>query len=606
MTNLWPLLRYVRPHRADLAIVLAAMTASIALDVLRPWPMKLLVDQVLGGEPLSPALAAALRALPGGEAPAGLLVWVALATVAIFLLGTLATMAQTVASVRFGQRMVYDLAADLFLHLQRLSLVFHSRRPVGDMITRVTGDSYAVQMLVNGALLPLLGSALTLGSMFLIMWRLEPTLTLVALAVVPFLALAIRAFGAPMRERARERLDHEGLMVASVQQTLAAIPVVQAFAREAREHERFRRQAGATVRAYERQSLADMWFKLVVGLVTAAGTAAIVWLGGRYALEGRLTTGEILVFISYLASLYGPLSSITYTTSTLQHAAASADRIAEVLQTPADVPERADATDVPLRGHVRCEAVSFGYEPGRDVLHDLTVEAAPGEIVAIVGPTGAGKSTLAGLLLRFFDPRTGRVTIDGHDARDLRLRSLRQQIAIVLQEPFIFPVTVAENIAYGRPDASPEEIVAAASAANAAEFIERLPRGYDTVVGERGMTLSGGEKQRLAIARAFLKQAPILILDEPTSALDAHTESLLLEALDRLVKGRTTFIIAHRLSTIRRADRIVVLDRGAIVEQGPHDVLLARDGLYARLWRHQRLAAPAVPGAALERGSTRR
>ena len=587
MTALWPLLRYARPHGGDLAIALGAMLASVALDVLRPWPMKVLVDHVLGQEAIPPALGAILR-MSGGDGPGGLLAGVAVATVAIFLLGTVSSMAQTVASVRLGQRMVYDLAGDLFLHLQRLSLVFHSRRPVGDMIARVTGDPYAVQMLVNGALLPLLGSVVTLASMFVIMWRLEPTLTLLALAVVPFLALAMHVFGGPMRARARERLDLEGVLVASVQQTLAAIPVVQAFAREHAEHERFRQQARATVRAYERQTLADMSFKLFVGLVTAVGTAAVIWLGGRYALDGRLTVGDILIFVTYLASLYGPLSSMTYTASTLQHAAASADRIAEILETPSDVPERPDALDVRVRGHVRYEHVTFGYEPDRPVLRDVSLDVAPGDVVAIVGPTGAGKTTLVGLLLRFFDPAAGRVTIDGHDVRDVRLRSLREQIAIVLQEPFIFPVTVADNIAYGRRGASADEIATAAADANAAEFIERLPDRYDTVVGERGMTLSGGEKQRLAIARAFLKRAPILILDEPTSALDARTETGLLDALDRLVKGRTTFVIAHRLSTIRRADRIVVLDDGGIVEQGSHDALLARGGLYARLWGHQR------------------
>jgi ATP-binding cassette subfamily B protein/subfamily B ATP-binding cassette protein MsbA len=600
MRSLWPLLRYARPHTRDLVVVLGAMLAVVALEVLRPWPLKLLVDQVLDGEPLPPALAAVLRALPGGGARSAMLAGVAITTVAIFVLATIASTVQTVASVRFGQRMVYDLAGDLFLHLQRLSLVFHSRRPVGDMIARVTGDSYAVQLLVNGALLPLVASVLTLASMFIVMWRLEPTLTMLALAVVPFLALAIRVFGAPMRLRARERLDREGILVASVQQTLSAIPVVQAFTRETVEHDRFRREAGETVRAYERQTLADMAFKLVVGLVTALGTAAVIWLGGRHALDGRLSTGEILVFVAYLAALYGPLSAITYTTSTLEHAAARADRIAEILDTPSDVPERPDALDVALRGHVRFERVTFGYDAAHPVLRDVSLDVRPGEVVAIVGPSGAGKTTLAGLLLRFFDPQAGRVTIDGYDVRDLRLRTLREQIAIVLQEPFIFPLSVAENIGYGRRDASTAAIAAAAVAASAADFVERLPQGYDTIVGERGMTLSGGEKQRLALARAFLKPAPILVLDEPTSALDARTEAALLDAVDRLVKGRTTFIIAHRLSTIRRADRIVVVDRGAIVEQGSHDALLARDGLYASLWRRQMLGAPTtVAGAAL-------
>lgn len=587
MKRLWVLLRYVRPHWRDLIVVLAAMLVSIVLDVLRPWPLKILVDNVLGSGPLPAPLTSLARALPGGGTPVGVLAWAAVSTVLIFVVGTLVSMVSTVISVRLGQRMVYDLGADLFLHLQRLSLLFHSRRAVGDTIHRVTADPYCAQMLVTGALLPLLQSVVTLITMFAIMWRLDSAMTLVSLTVVPFLALSIRVFGRPMRERTRTRLDLEGRLMSAVEQTLTALPVVQAFTREELEHARFRRWASATVAAYERATRADMWFKLFVGLVTAAGTAGIMWLGGMSALDGRVTTGTILVFLAYLVSLYTPLNSMTYMTSTLQYAAANADRVMEVLETPPDVQERPDAQEVRLHGHVRYEAVTFGYEAERPVLREICFEARPGEVVAIVGPTGAGKTTMVNLLVRFFDPWSGRVSADGHDLRDLSVRSLRQQVALVLQEPFIFPLTIAENIAYGRPDARREEIIAAAVAANAAEFIERLPEGYDTVVGERGVTLSGGERQRLSIARAFLKEAPILVLDEPTSGLDARTESLLLDALQRLMKGRTTFIIAHRLSTIRDADRILVLDRGQLVEQGSHADLLREGGLYATLFRHQ-------------------
>lgn len=581
------LLRYVRPHWRRLLIVLLTMVLGIGVEVLHPWPLKLLVDQILGQQPLPGALQGLLDGLPGPHDRTGLLLWVVLSSVAIFTLSTLMAMWHTVVSVGLGQRLTYDLGADLFMHLQRLSLVFHSRQEVGDTTVRVTEDAYAVSELVTGALLPLLQAAVTLITIFVIMWRLQPAMTLLAAAVLPVQVIVMQLFGEHLKARTRKRRDLEGHMASIVQQALSAIPAVQAFTREELEHRRFRRFASDTVKAYVRQTSAKMWFKLFAGLVTAASTAAIMYLGARYALEGRVSIGTILVFLTYLTALSGPLNDITEMASTLRYAAASGDRVLEILELPQEVQDLPTAYAAQLRGHVRYEDVMFGYEPGRPVLRGISFEVWPGEVVAIVGPTGAGKTTLVNLLVRFFDPWSGRVAVDGEDLRQLQLHSLRQQVAIVLQEPFIFPLTVAENVAYGRPEATRADIEAAAVAANADAFIRRLPEGYDTIVGERGATLSGGEKQRLSIARAFLKNAPILILDEPTSALDARTESLLLDALEHLMKGRTTFVIAHRLSTIRNAGRILVVDRGVVVEEGRHSELVSRNGLYASLYRHQ-------------------
>lgn len=578
------LMRYAKPHWRSLVLLSLTMVVDIALNLARPWPLKLVIDNVLGHHKTPQVLASVL---PGSTTPHGLLLWAAIGTVLVFVLGTASSTFYNYFSLRVGQRMVWDLASDLFAHLQKLSLLFHSRRALGDTLQRVTGDSYCVSTLVTDALIPAVQAVLMLGVMFVIMWQLEPTLTLVALGVLPFLVVVIRFLAEPIKNRARESRDYEGQLTSVVEQTLGAMPAVQAFTREHIEQQRFRRYANLTVVAYLRSTLAGIWFEWVSGIVTTLGTAAIIYLGADLALRGKLTVGTIIVFLSYLESLYDPLDSVASTAQTIQEAAAEADRVSEVLEIEPDVNDPPHATEAVVDGPIRYEHVSFGYQPGRKVLDDVSFDVQPGEVVAIVGQTGAGKTTLANLLVRFYDPWEGRITIGGTDIKDFKYRSLRRQIAMVLQDPFIFPISISENIAYGRPDASDQEVIAAARAASAHEFIERLPEGYDTVVGERGATLSGGEKQRLSIARAFLKDAPILILDEPTSALDAHTESQLLEALERLMQGRITFIIAHRLSTTRSATQILVLHRGRIAECGTHEQLVELDGRYADLYRRQ-------------------
>jgi ATP-binding cassette subfamily B protein/subfamily B ATP-binding cassette protein MsbA len=592
------LLRYATADWKGWALIVGLTLLGSAFGLLQPWPMKLLVDHVLNGHPASPALARAMDLLPGGGTTQGLLAWLVLAGVGVFVLYSAVDVVLTQAWIRVGQRMVYRLAGDLFAHIQRRSLLFHSRNPVGDSLSRITGDCWCVYKVVD-ALLFGPGHALVVAAgMVVLMAGIDPGLTLLVVAVAPAMTATAFLFGGRIRALARARREAESRVQSQVQRVLSGIQVVQAFAQEERERLRFRDFTAAALEALRRTTLLAGRYGLVSGLVLTLGTGAVVLVGARHVLAGQLSVGGLLVFLAYLAALQTHLQAFTGIHATLQETGAGIDRVVEMLDAELEVQDRPGAVPLPAaRGHVRLENVTFGYEPGRPVLRGVSLEALPGQTVAVVGATGAGKTTLVSLIPRFIDPWEGRVLVDGQDVRDVRLRDLRGQVAVVLQEPFLFPLSIADNIAYGRPGASRQQVEAAARAANLHAFVERLPGGYETVVGERGATLSGGERQRLSVARALLKHAPVLLLDEPTSALDAETEGLLLEALRRLMRGRTTLIIAHRLSTIRNADWIAVIDEGRVVERGTHAELLQRQGLYAHLHGVQfGLPAQVPPG----------
>lgn len=587
MHNYRRLLGYVRRQRSRFVVIAVLTVCASSLVALQPWPMKLLVDHVLGDQ----SVPAFLQSF--ASTPQTLLVVIVIAGLALFLLNSLLDAALTWLWTVAGRRMVYDLAEDMFARLQRRSLLFHSRNSVGDTMSRITVDCWAVHKVLDALCFAPAHALLTIVAMIVLMSQLDTTLTWIALIAAPLMVGASFFVGKPLRAAAKLRREIESRIQSHIQQTLTGIPVVQAFGQEEREQEKFEKFADSAIRVQQRSTLIGSVNSLTSGLITTLGTGVILWFGARHVLAGELTIGSLLVFLVYLSSLQTQMKTFTGVYTTMQGLSASVDRVAEVLDAAPEVTDKPDARPLPqVRGELRFENVSFEYEPGRPVLRDISLTASPGETLAIVGSTGAGKSTLVNLIPRFFDVNAGRVLIDGHDVRDVRLTDLRAHVSIVLQEPFLFPFSLAENIAYGRPNASREEIIVAAQAANVHDFIQTLPEGYDTIIGERGATLSGGERQRIAIARAFLRSAPILILDEPTSALDAGTEQSILSALQRLMHGRTTFVIAHRLSTIRRATRIVVLDRGHIAETGTHDELLQRHGIYARF--HQ----PALAASA--------
>jgi ATP-binding cassette subfamily B protein/subfamily B ATP-binding cassette protein MsbA len=575
-------LSFLRPYRARVIVIVALSLLEIGLAALAPWPLKAVVDNVLGGHPLPDSIAAPAAALSGGS-PAGLLVLIVVAGLVLQIASELVLMAHTQIQVSTAQRIVYDLRRSLLAHLQALPLRHHVAARTADGVYRLETDAYCINDLVIGGVFPLSMAALKLVVMFIILVRLDPTLSLLSLVVVPFLWMALRYYARQMVDRAERVKELESSLVERMYEILSSIKVVKSFARERQELARFRVAGDDTMHARLRLTWQESLFSVMVTAITLVGTAIVLGVGGLHVLQGTLTVGSLLVVIAYLAAVYTPLSSIAHTTGSLQQAVVSARRVRETMALapePFDRPGARDASSI--TGDVRFEQVGFAYDE-RTILQDVSFAARPGELVALVGLTGAGKTTLASLLPRFFEPTAGRITVDGVDVRDYDLRSLRERIALVPQEPVLFAGSIADNIRYGRLDATQADVEAAARAAHVHAFVERLPHGYDSLVAEAGATLSGGERQRLGIARALLKDAPILILDEPTSSLDAISEEIVFDALRRLRAGRTTLVIAHRLSTIRDAARILVLHEGHVVAQGTHDELMDSNELYRRM-----------------------
>lgn len=580
MNNARRVFQFFRPEAPRLVLVAALMMLSIGLSLLKPWPLAVIVDSVLGNHPLPAWMTSPL----GSATKETLLATLAIAVLALHLGQSAISSGQNFVAIQIGLRGLRRVRVEVFACLQRLSLQFHQGSKSGDIIHRAAWDTYSFQTLFQQGWITSATATLSLVSMSVWMWLLNPPLTLVALAIVPVLLLVMKQFGHRMTQRGTEAQQADSQVTSFVQQSIVALPLIQSYTREAQEEQAFTARTSTAMEKRLSQHAWELLYWLAISAVFALGSASIVWIGSQQVLAGKLSVGELLIFLAYLAQLYEPLNQLSHVGATMANAKVGTQRVFEILDAPEEVKDAPNARAVTkARGEVVFDSVSFGYQAGQTVLQNLSFRLGAGQSAALIGPSGVGKSTLMNLLPRFFDPTQGSVKLDGVDLRELKLKDLRKQIALVLQEPILLPASIAENIAYGKPDANRGEIEAAARAANAAGFIAKLPNGYDTVVGDGGARLSVGERQRLNLARAFLKDAPILLLDEPTSALDSDSEAAVVESLFNLMKGRTTLMVAHRLSTIGRVDKILVLQDGRLVEEGSPAELKSQSGYYARV-----------------------
>jgi ABC-type multidrug transport system fused ATPase/permease subunit len=599
-------LELVRPYRGWLLVVLIAMLVETAMSMAGPWPLKVVIDNVLGHHPL-PDWLHWVRDLPMAKSKMGLAGVAAIAVVLIAVIGAVATYIDNYYTESVGQWVANDLRIRIFDHLQRLSLGYYDKQQTGVLLSTITNDVTTVQNFASASTLGIFVDLLTILGIVGLMFWLNWDFALIAVAVTPFLLIFVARFKKAVKKAQHQVRLHQADIVTAVQEGLESVRVVKAYGRQDFEEKRLGEVSQATVAAALKARKVKSLLGPLVAVVVAMCVGFVLWRGAALIVTGAMTVGALTVFLAYLTKFFKPVQDLAKMTNSIAQASVALERIQGILDTDNIIPERANARGLAAaRGEIVFDHVAFGYEPKNPILRDVNFRIEPGQMVGLVGTTGGGKSTIVSLISRFYDTNAGRVLIDGADVKDYTKASLRNQIAYVLQDTVLFRGTIRENIAYGRPGATDADIVDAAKVANAHDFITSMPLGYDTMVGERGLTLSGGQRQRIGIARAVIRNSRILILDEPTAALDTESERLVIEGLERLMKGRTVITIAHRLSTIRDANKIIVLKDGVVAEEGTHDELLTRKGVYAELYRIQYEQPPAGAAAPREPVPVRR